>query len=118
MSGWEETYRGLQVEFVRASERRLEDMEALLHKLAEGDPGSQGPRWMEELARHFHSLKGAGASYGFPGISEKCRVAQEECRQLAGETGLPSDIQLSRWRDLVVVIRLELRAPAASPGPE
>jgi chemotaxis protein histidine kinase CheA len=115
MSDWDETYRQLQAQFVKLSQERLDDMERILQKLGQTPQDAQ---MMRDLARHFHSLKGAGASYGFPGISDKCRAAQDEVRKLAESEAWPTDTEIGHWRDIVVAVRLELAAPASTKGPE
>src|SRR3954462_14202624 len=98
MSDWDETFKKLQVKFVKLTGQRLKDMEKLIKRL-EQVPPPEGNE-LGELQRHFHSLKGAGQSYGFPGITRKCKEAQDECQQLLDQRTKPSQTDIAHWRDI------------------
>lgn len=113
MSDWDDTFRQLQIKFVKLSEQRLKDMEKLIKRLEQVPPPAGHE--LAELQRHFHSLKGAGQSYGFPGITKKCKEAQDECQQMLERKVQPSQTELDHWRDILVAVKLELDSPIPTP---
>ncbi len=93
MTSWDEDFRNLQVEFLRAGSQRLSDIDAVLGRLEAGEAGA-----LEELKRYTHRLAGSGATYDRPAISAAAREGERRCDELARDGRAPSDADLSAWR--------------------
>jgi chemotaxis protein histidine kinase CheA len=118
MTGWDEEWKALRETFVALSEKRFERMRELMALLA--GPGATREA-LEELARNFHSLKGVGASYGFPGITSLGKFSQEECKAMLERGLLPGEEDLRRFSGRLADMEKELSAggttgPSEGPG--
>lgn len=107
MTGWDLEWKALQENFVQLTVKRFKTMEGLMDRLSTPEAKRED---LEELNRNFHSLKGVGASYGFPGITALGKHSQQECRGMLDQNRLPTPEDLARLRGRLEDMKKELAA--------
>jgi diguanylate cyclase (GGDEF)-like protein len=117
---WDDELREVSVEFLDSGAERVGTLRSLVDVLR-ADPGDRAA--LGELRRLFHSLKGAGATLGFPAISDAARRAEQACLAAEQEPGPVSEQVLADWTVVVNTLggefgRARDRLPAgAGPAP-
>lgn len=112
MSEFADILKELRVQFLHSAAERFVKMEALLSSL-EATPSAADKDQIQigqakELLRHFHSLSGAGSTFGFPEVSLAGRECEEECAAVIEQKRLPEAADLSRWRRRIARLKEQL----------
>jgi diguanylate cyclase (GGDEF)-like protein len=117
MRSWEDEFRELTTEFLAGGPQRVGDLQAAIDRLEEAPHDLSA---LAELRRLFHSLAGAGGTYGVTSLTTLAREGEALCLEMAeGETRAPQ--ALDEWRRLVreIAVGFVEAAPASaavSPG--
>ena len=96
--------RELRVEFRAMAEQRLDEMDALLARLAAG-PADDALR---SLRRNAHGLAGSGGSVGLPEVTRLARVLEGECRVRIESGQAPLEGELASWTAVLGGLRAAL----------
>jgi diguanylate cyclase (GGDEF)-like protein len=114
---WEDEFRELAEEFLRSGSERLCQLDEAVRALT-ASPGDVRP--LQELRRHFHRLVGAGATYGFPELSDVARAGEDLCLRAESGGELVCRALLPEWIALVARLRDGFatagRAPSGADG--
>jgi diguanylate cyclase (GGDEF)-like protein len=110
VSRWQDEFTGLAAEFLRGGRTRVCAMDGLLAALA-GDPADAAAR--DELQRHFHRLRGAGATYGFDGISVLATEGERLC--LLAELAQSAEPHCAALVAIVEQLKLSFEVSGPSP---
>lgn len=102
----------MRADYVAALPGRLDTIEALAGRCLTSPPPAP-PDALEELRRLVHSLKGSGATFGLPAVSERAAALETLVLawQAAGAVGPPSGIERG-----VASLREAIPLPPAGPG--
>lgn len=119
MTDIEDALAQLREQFLRGSQRRLDEMEELLVQLA-NDPQNAG--LLRDLLRRFHGFAGSGSTYGFPEVSAAGLHGELACSALQSQGGTPSRAAIRGLGAALDRIRGALlgeprRADVLLPGP-
>jgi diguanylate cyclase (GGDEF)-like protein len=110
MPTWEEELNELTADFLASLPIRL----ALLGSTAERPEDLARPVQQERMRREFHSLAGAGATFGLPGLSDAARRGEALCQELEEGHLTPS---AASERLLALVAAMRATHPPAGPAP-
>jgi diguanylate cyclase (GGDEF)-like protein len=110
---WEDEFHDLVEEFVRSGDERLAEFDQTLRELADHPADAHA---LAELRRHFHRLVGAGATYGFAGLSDIARAGEDLCRRAAQGVAAERQAFLPEWMVLVDRLRAGFSAAAEAAG--
>jgi diguanylate cyclase (GGDEF)-like protein len=103
----------LRAQFVRRSEKKIEDAARLLALMRQPQPD---PAHLQELMRFFHSLAGVGTSFGFPQITALAKEGELECLALLHDNSSPSATEIENWTSLLGALAHELSKHPAAAG--
>lgn len=96
--------RELRVEFRAMAEQRLDEMDALVARLA-AEPADDALR---ALRRNAHGLAGSGGSVGLPEVTRLARALEGECRVRIESGQAPGEGEISSWTALLAGLRAAL----------
>src|SRR6188474_317156 len=85
-----------RADFVRSSLLRLDDMEALVGRLAAAPSDLESGR---ALLGHFHGLSGSGGTYGFSGVTTLGQDGEASCRDFLAGAGSAVPADIAFWSD-------------------
>lgn len=63
---------------------------------------------LRKLMRQFHSLAGAGRTFGYPAITTLARQSEQACNLLLEQNQSPAPDDLHRWRESLAELRREV----------
>lgn len=91
-----EALRKLRSEYLKDAPLRISELWALLERVEHRDRGA-----LDELGRALHKLAGSGGSYGFPGISDRSRAAEQGIQRVLASGGGVSESDLFALRSMI-----------------
>lgn len=110
-----EALRKLRSEYLKDAPLRISELWALLERVERGER-----RALDELGRALHKLAGSGGSYGFPGISDRSRTAEQGIQRVLASGAGVSESDLGALRSMIEdVVRAFAAASAegtSAPG--
>ncbi len=113
MSSFDKIPGGLRAQFLEGAMERLARISRALDALSQCPPQSaESTAALKELMRQFHSLSGAGGTFGFPAISALGRRSEEDCLALIEQQIVPTDADVSRWRGQLAELSVALNSIA------
>lgn len=109
MSELDDILAELRGQFYCSAAERFERIEQALAALESMPPAApETGTTLRELMRQFHSLAGAGSTFGFPPITTLARQSEEICNLLLDQNQSPAPEDLRRWRESLAELRREV----------
>jgi diguanylate cyclase (GGDEF)-like protein len=107
---WDDEFRELVDEFLDGRDERLAELTAAIDALKAAPANREA---LDTLRRHFHRLKGTGATFGFGMIGTIAREGEALCVEITESARLPALVDRARWRTLVDQLRVEFASGRA-----
>lgn len=94
---WDDAIATLRQEFLRGVPERAGAIRSCCERLARDHADADALR---ELMRLVHALAGTAGTYGYAGVSDRCRTVEGACAGLLRDGAEPRTTQVAAWRAL------------------